>query len=392
MALSHESGPFIWHNRRIHRTFILAICILSLLTLVVYQQHDWSSISNIHLDKLASGGSGTVGGDSNAIEQKPPPSNAATGNAYDDGKSENGGAALMSAHSKTSAESPDSKESSATTKTALDQTRVALLLETRPLPHLPALLAHFISVLPGPWVFRFVGSPEANSFISASSSLSAHIKTGKLVITELPGKYAITDPETISMTLTDPTFYKDFLAPAEWLLVFQSDSIICAASKHNIEEYVSANYSWVGAPWNMAVKGGNGGLSLRHIPPILKVLEKEARKPGDPWEDRWICDRLLESDATKMPGPEVEATFSVESQWYDKPFGYHLIGSGKTLVPDIWDNKERRQHILQYCPEIKIALDMDLVRETERLAKELDELKSPKVGAEKEKEKKKAPE
>ncbi|CAD6445908.1 b99c60b2-5778-47e6-b109-220670ffff5f [Sclerotinia trifoliorum] len=338
MAPSYESGSFIWFNRRIHRTFILAMCILSLLMLVVYHQYNWSSISNIHLDKLASGGSGAVGGDPIA---------------------------------------------------ALDQTRVALLLETRPLPHIPALLAHFMSVLPEPWVFRFVGSPEANSLILASSSLSAHVKTGKLVITELPGKYAITDPETISMTLTDPTFYKDFLAPAKWLLVFQSDSIICAASKHNIEEYVSANYSWVGAPWNMVVKGGNGGLSLRHIPPILKVLEKEARRPGDPWEDRWICDRLLESDATKMPGPEVEATFSVESQWYEKPFGYHLIGSGKTLVPDIWDNKERRKHILQYCPEIKIALDMDLLREAERLAKEVEELKSPKTGAGKEKEKEK---
>ncbi|KAJ8059108.1 hypothetical protein OCU04_012085 [Sclerotinia nivalis] len=350
--------------------------------LVVYQQYDWSSLSNLHLDKLASGG-------------------------YDNGKSETGGAALKTAHPKTSttstslqaslatgipkssAESPDSKESSATTKAELDQTRVALLLETRPLPHLPALLAHFISVLPAPWVFRFVGSHEANSLISAPSSLSAHVKTGKLVITELPEKYAITDQETISMTLTDPTFYKDFLAPAEWLLMFQSDSIICAASEHNIEEYVSANYSWVGAPWNMVVKGGNGGLSLRHIPPILKVLEKEVRQPGLPWEDRWICDRLLESDATKMPGPEIEATFSVESQWYDKPFGYHLIGSGKTLMTDIWDNKERRKHILQYCPEIKIALDMDLVREAGRLAKELEELKSPKVGAEKEKEEEK---
>lgn len=368
--------------------------------LVVYNQYDWSSISEFHLDKLAPGGSSAVSavGDSVAKESNPSPTKS--DNGYGVLNPELDGATLKTGNPKTSTSiatgtpktnsaSADSKGDLATTKGELDQTRVALLLETRPLPHLPALLAHFISVLPAPWVFRFVGSPEANTLISSSSSLSAHVKTGKLVITELPEKYAIKDQETISATLTDPTFYKDFLAPAEWLLMFQSDSIICAASERNIEDWVSANYSWVGAPWNMQVKGGNGGLSLRHIPPILEVLEKKARPAGPPWEDRWLCDRLQELDATKMPGPEIEVTFSVESQWYEKPFGYHLIGSGKTLVRDIWDNKERREHILEYCPEIKIALDMDLIRETERLTKELKELKSPKVDGEKEKEKEK---
>ncbi|KAI9642343.1 hypothetical protein NHQ30_009146 [Ciborinia camelliae] len=382
--------------------------------LIVYHQYDLSSISDFRLDNLATGGSGAV---SDSVTKEPKPSTATIENGHGNGKLNLGGATLKTADHpmtsvastdspkttvastdspktsvastnspKTSAASTDSKGSLATTNAGLDPTRVALLLETRPLPHLPALLSHFISVLPAPWVFRFVGSSEANSLISSSKSLSAHIKTGKLVITELPKKYAITSQETISMTLTDPTFYKDFLAPAEWLLMFQSDSMICAASERNIEEWISAKYSWVGAPWNMDVKGGNGGLSLRHVPPIMKVLEKEVRKEGEPWEDRWICDRLLKLEGAKMPGPDIEATFSVESQWHDKPFGYHLMGSGKNLVPGIWDNKELKDRILQYCPEIKIVLDMDLVRETQKLTKELEKLKSPKVDAEKEKE------
>ncbi|RAL66806.1 hypothetical protein DID88_007589 [Monilinia fructigena] len=344
MAPSHESGPFLWYNRRMHRSFILAICILSLLMLVVYHQYDWSSISDFHLAKLAP----EPGAAGEPVAQAPNPPTATINNESGTAKSENGGVDLKTDHPKPSAAPTDSKGSLATTNAELDPTRVALLLETRPLPHLPALLAHFISVLPAPWAFRFVGSPEANSLISSSSSLSAHVKSGKLLITSLPAKYNITSQETISATLTDPTFYKDFLAPAEWVLMFQSDSIICSASERSIEEYISADYSWVGAPWNMAVTGGNGGLSLRHIPPILKVTEKESRKPGDPWEDRWICDRLLELDPKKMPGPEVEATFSVE--------------------------------------KIKIVLDMDLIRETEKLTKELEQLKNPKVAAEKEKE------
>lgn len=359
-----------------HRSLIFATCILSLLMLVFYYQYDLSSISKFHLDKLTPGGSSAVG-DSVAPESK-----SSTANLEGD---------LATGSPKTSIASTGSKGGSTNTKVELDQTRVALLLETRPIPHLPALLAHFISVLPAPWVFRFVGTPEANALISSSSSLSGHVKTGKLVITELPEKYAIKDQETISMTLTDLTFYRDFLAPAEWVLMFQSDSMICASSEYNIEDWISKDYSWVGAPWNMAVKGGNGGLSLRHIPPIIKILEKEVRKPGTPWEDRWICDRLIESDASKMPGPDVEVKFSVESQWYEKPFGYHLIGSGKFLVPAVWDNKERRKHILEYCPEVKIVLDMDLIKETEKLTKELEELKSPKAGTEKEKGKEDGP-
>lgn len=362
--------------------------------LVVYHQYDWSSISDFHLVKS---GSGAVS-DSSAKEPKPPsatlyngPGNRKPNIASTSSKTEYPKASTSSTNlkgvsvtgnPKTSTVSSGSKEVFATSNAALDPTRVALLLETRALPHLPALLVHFISVLPTPWSFRFVGSPGANSLISSSSSLAAHVKTGKLLVTELPAKYNITNQETISSTLTDPTFYKDFLAPAEWLLMFQSDSIICAASERDIEEWVSANYSWIGAPWNMAVKGGNGGFSLRHIPPILRVLEKDVRQPGPPWEDRWICDRLQELDATKMPGPEIEVAFSVESQWYEKPFGYHLIGSGKNLVADIWDNPERRKHILQYCPEIKIILDMDLVRETERLGKELEQLKATKGNTE----------
>lgn len=259
---------------------------------------------------------------------------------------------------------------------ALDPTKVALLLETRPQPHLPALLTHFISVLPLDWTFRFVGSPSSLALINRSTSLQHHIKTGKLVLSDLPKKYAINTQEAISATLADLSFYKEFLAPAEWLLVFQSDSIVCSASDHSIEDYVSKGYTWVGAPWNLDNKsGGNGGLSLRHIPPIIKVLESEKRKAHSHWEDRWLCDRLQRSDATNMPPPEVERHFSVEGIWTERPFGYHLRGGGKLKAEDIWDNAYRRKAIFEYCPEIKIVLDMELTDEINDVRKELAELK-----------------
>ncbi|QSZ32112.1 hypothetical protein DSL72_001681 [Monilinia vaccinii-corymbosi] len=381
MASPNEQASFRWYNRRIHRSFILAMALLASFMVVAYHQYDLSSISEFHLAKLASG-SGAAG------DSVTPVSNPSK-NEHGTGKSEGGQANLKTGHPKTSIAPTGSKGSLASIHAELDPTRVALILETRPIPHLPALLVHFISILPAPWSFRFVGSPEAISFISSSSCLSAHVKSGKLRTTELPAKYKIDSQEAISATLTDHTFYKDFLAPAEWLLVFQSDSIICSASERTIEEWVSANWSWVGAPWNMQVKGGNGGLSLRHVPAILQVTEKEARQPGDLWEDRWITDRLILDSPDTMPRPEVEATFSVEGQWHDKPFGYHLMGSGKGLVSEIWDDQERRKHILEYCPEIKIILDMETMREVEKLTKEIEELKHPKVEGEKKEEEKK---
>ncbi|PQE15047.1 hypothetical protein CJF31_00007118 [Rutstroemia sp. NJR-2017a BVV2] len=337
-------------------------------------RYQWPPQSDYQSSEITSGGS-TTSPISSAQESSKPVIQSGSGKV-EGFNGQNGGTG-------TKGEAPKPKETSNTekpgkpieaTSMSLDPSRVALLLETRPLPHLPALLAHFISVLPQPWVFRFVGSQEANVLIT-SSSLSSHIKTGKLVVDELPSKYDIKTQESISMTLTDLAFYKDFLAPAEWLLMFQSDSIICAASEQSIEDYVSANYSWVGAPWNMQVKGGNGGLSLRHVPTILKILEKETREPGSVWEDRWICDRLMTMEEANMPGPDVEVRFSVESQWTEKPFGYHLMGSGKVMIEDIWGNEERRKHIMEYCPEVKIVLDMELLWQVKKLEEELKKLK-----------------
>lgn len=123
---------------------------------------------------------------------------------------------------------------------------------------------------------------------------------------------------------------------------------------------MAEKYSWVGAPWNLGVRGGNGGLSLRHIPPIIELLEKEKRAVGSEMEDRWLCDRLQVHPGANMPGPEIERHFSVESVWTERPFGYHLRSSGKALDPAIWRNEARRKAIFDYCPEVKIILDMNL--------------------------------
>jgi len=246
----------------------------------------------------------------------------------------------------------------------LDSTRVALIIETRPQPVLPAVLSQFIGNLPPAWTVRLVGTQEVFSVVMLSASLARHIKSGKLVLTEIPDSYPVNNSEALSTTLTNITFYSDFLKPAEWLLLFQTDSMICSASEQSLDDWVDKGYSWVGAPWFAdGSAGGNGGLSLRHIPSIIKVLKNDTRKTNDTiWEDRWICDRL----SNKAPA-NIAQTFSVESVYYERPLGYHLRGSGRQMDPKIWSNSTLKRHIFRYCPEIKIIMgNMNLETASDR--------------------------
>ena len=51
--------------------------------------------------------------------------------------------------------------------------------------------------------------------------------------------------------------------------------------------------------------------------------------------------------------------FSAEGIWHDKPLGYQTGGGGNTLPGGTWGDPERRQHFYDYCPEMKMTLNMD---------------------------------
>lgn len=236
---------------------------------------------------------------------------------------------------------------------ALDPKRVALIIETRPEQVLAPLLAHMIATVPPQWVVKMVGTKDSFGPVLKSRALKQHIKSTKLQLVDLPDHYPMTDQEKVSQTLTNITFYRDFLAPAEWLLVFQTDSIICANSEQSLDDWVAKGYSWVGAPWNMDVPGGNGGLSLRHVPSIVEVLKKHTREENyRQWEDTWLAEMLVETAAP----PIEEIHFSVESIYTEYPLGYHLRGSGKLMDGGVWSNGTRRRQIFEYCPEVKMLL------------------------------------
>ncbi|KAI4118055.1 MAG: hypothetical protein LQ345_001820 [Seirophora villosa] len=164
--------------------------------------------------------------------------------------------------------------------------------------------------------------------------------------------------EQISRFLTTLWLYEKVLQPAEWLLVFQTDSILCANSDGNLDDWL--DYDWVGAPWSPDSRyGGNGGLSLRRVSSIIQILRDQIRIPNSDPEDVWLTSRLGHRPGAKVANGSVSLTFSGENIYYDKPMGYHTGGSGRWLSGGIWGNPELRKHNYDYCPEVKMTLEMD---------------------------------
>ncbi|KAL5320436.1 hypothetical protein ACEPPN_011240 [Leptodophora sp. 'Broadleaf-Isolate-01'] len=240
-----------------------------------------------------------------------------------------------------------------------DLRKLAFLVETRPLPHLPALFTHMMTIIPPEWTFKFMGSPVALAFMRASPTIARFEASGKLQFLDIPSNYSLSNRETISQMFTDPHLYRDILAPAEHLLVWQPDSIFCANAPTTLNDFLQ--WDWIGAPWSKTAEyGGNGGLSLRKVSRIMDVLGNKTRKNGDgALEDLWMVQRLHELDGNVMPGANISKTFSVESVWDDRPLGYHIGWLG-VHHEQIWDDQSQVDHIMEYCPEVKMILGMKL--------------------------------
>jgi hypothetical protein len=288
--------------------------------------------------------------------------------------------------------------------TKFNESKVALLIENRVNPILAPLMLHFISVVPPDWRFRFMGSVDSVEYLNKSMAIREHVAAGKLDLTYIPSNMSTSSQEEISRFLTTLWLYEVVLQPAEWLLVFQTDSILCANSRQTLNDYLE--YDWVGAPWNPQGKfGGNGGLSLRRVSAIIDVLRNQERVPGSDPEDVWLTERLGHRPNAKLANGTVSSTFSGEmhsgtathldvsgdqpqaaankkynstldaaahgeyvdglDNWRDgfyEPMGYHTGGSGVMLHGAIWGTPQLRKHIWEYCPEVKMTLAMDAAK------------------------------
>jgi hypothetical protein len=103
-----------------------------------------------------------------------------------------------------------------------------------------------MAVVPPDWRFLFIGTEESVAQVGRAYSTQYQQVIGKLDLMVLPEPWKIDTKELVWRTLTDPRFYDEFLPGVEWLLKYESDSIMCANSEKSLNDWL--DWSWVGAP------------------------------------------------------------------------------------------------------------------------------------------------
>lgn len=124
--------------------------------------------------------------------------------------------------------------------------KVALIIEPRALPHLAPLIVHMMAVVPPEWRFLFIGSSWSTYSVGRVPSIRHRREAGKIDVVALSRPWNADTGEDISRLLTDLRFYDTFLPGVEWIFKFEQDSILCANSPRDLDDWL--DWSWAGAP------------------------------------------------------------------------------------------------------------------------------------------------
>lgn len=150
-------------------------------------------------------------------------------------------------------------------RTDFEDRKLAMLVEVNPFGHLTPLLLHMIAVVPFEWRFVFVGSNKSIAHVEKSLPIQHHKKSKKLVLREVPEGFDASHNEGMHRMLTHMRFYEEVVDPAEWLLLFRSDTILCAQSNQTVNDWL--DYDWVGAPWLVSLYPEIQPQPLCRLPP-----------------------------------------------------------------------------------------------------------------------------
>ncbi|KAJ3135346.1 hypothetical protein HDU90_004070 [Geranomyces variabilis] len=227
--------------------------------------------------------------------------------------------------------------------------KAAVFVEARPLPNMVPVILYFAGLLGPTWPIHVYHSDENLGLLNTSAAVLQHVERGSIVLHPLPATvHKFNSHDAVSEFLTDPWIWKSLGPTVTHALLFQADSIICGASPLQPENFFE--FSFIGAPIAPQYgKGYNGGLSLRHVPTILRTIETFKWAETRMFEDQWFATfipRLVNPPAPPLPTVEQSKFFSVETIWADKPMGYHQAKR--------W-NSARMSEILEWCPELTLT-------------------------------------
>lgn len=243
----------------------------------------------------------------------------------------------------------------------LDLSKVAVILETRPLPHLVPLILHTIKQLGPEWPFKIYYSSDNGDMVHSDPEIVAHIGTGKIVAVQTYYKFeGAWSWLRVNRYLAHPRLWKH-LAPAKKVLFFQSDSTICSKSTAKIDDFME--YDFIGAPIQAELRPDNetfregelwmnGGFSIRNRELIKDILDPKKHQWTDTShddlgqiyaKDQYFCKRIYELGG-HLPTLEVAKTFGVETIPYSQPWSTH--------APWKHLNGDDLAQVEAWCPEI----------------------------------------
>lgn len=103
-----------------------------------------------------------------------------------------------------------------------------------------------ISVVPPEWRFLFIGTNKSVAAIGRNFAIQYQQAAGKIDLMVAPKPWEIKNKEHVARMLTDWNFYKDLLPGVEWIMKYESDSIMCSNSNDSLNDWL--RYDWAGAP------------------------------------------------------------------------------------------------------------------------------------------------
>ena len=265
----------------------------------------------------------------------------------------------------------------------IEYENIAMIVEPRQHRSLEPVIKNCYEHLGWP-VVLFHGT-ENLEFIKSSPYLANLLKEGTLILKDL-GVENLSIDSYSDVMLSESTWKS---IPAENILVFQTDVIICG-NNETIQPFLQ--YDYVGAPWGRGIPTdagptvGNGGLSFRKKSAMLRAtkainnpslgIDKKLPEDvvfarlGTEYNEYLLNNHLKENfvnlatqkkvtspkslvklNLLNIPNAETAGEFSAERYFSDPlPFGVH--------DPVRYHNKNNLSpEFISYCPDINILYD-----------------------------------
>ena len=219
---------------------------------------------------------------------------------------------------------------------------LAVIVDDRATPLLVNAVLNVLQHIPKDWRVQIVTVVEHWPYYRRSP-LGPLLAKHRLFLTPLTIPRAnLSGYEFINSVLTSASFWRQ--VPAEKVLLFQIDSVLCSNSPHRLTDFLV--YDYIGAPWHA---GGccNGGLSIRSRTKTLQMLESGRfhYQLHSINEDMWFSHHLPEFNASVAPIP-IAQRFSVETIYSSRPFAVHNPHPETMGAANI-------QRLCEECPEVR---------------------------------------